>query len=73
MPMLSDDDLNLRELSDAELALAWDLWFDLAQVTNDADPPYSHGVFQLVRSETGEQSEEAAPVRDLDRPIDPPR
>lgn len=47
--MLSEDDLDLRDLSDAELALAWDLWFDLAQVTNDADPPYSHGVFQLVR------------------------
>jgi len=73
MPMLSDDDLNLRELSDAELALAWDLWFDLAQVTNDADPPYSHGVFQLVRWETGEPGKEAATVRDPERPIDPER
>lgn len=49
MAMLSDDDLNLRELSDEELALAWDLWFDLAQATNDSDPPYTHGVFQLAR------------------------
>jgi hypothetical protein len=49
MSMLSEDDLNLRDLSDEELALAWDLWFDLAQATNDADPLYSHGVFQLVR------------------------
>jgi hypothetical protein len=48
MQMLSDDDLNLRELSDEELAQAWDLWFDLAQTTNDADPPYTHGVFQAV-------------------------
>ncbi len=45
MQMLSDDDTNLAELSDAELDLAWDLWFDLAQSTNDADPPYTHGVF----------------------------
>lgn len=49
MPALSDDDLNLAELSDEELALAWDLWFDLAQTTNDDDPPYTHGVFQLAR------------------------
>jgi hypothetical protein len=45
MQMLSEDDLNLRDLSVEELDAAWDLWFDLAQVTNDADPPYSHGVF----------------------------
>jgi hypothetical protein len=51
MQMLSEDDVNLRELSDEELDLAWDLWFDLAQTTNDWDPPYSHGVFvNLVRS-----------------------
>jgi hypothetical protein len=45
MQMLSEDDVNLRELSDEQLDLAWDLWFDLAQSTNDWDPPYSHGVF----------------------------
>ena len=45
MTMLSDDDLNLRELSDEELDRAWDLWFDLAQATNEWDPPYTHGVF----------------------------
>lgn len=51
MQMLSEDDVNLRELSDEELDLAWDLWFDLAQTTNDWDPPYSHGVFvNLVNS-----------------------
>lgn len=49
MAMLSEDDRNLRELSDDELGLAWDLWFDLAQSTNDADPLYTHGVFQLAR------------------------
>ena len=44
MPMLSEDDLNLAGLSDEELDLAWDSWFDLAQATNEWDPPYSHGV-----------------------------
>jgi hypothetical protein len=47
MEMLSEDDLNLREMTPEELDLAWDLWFDLAQATNDFDPPYSHGVFVL--------------------------
>ncbi|MEM7586266.1 MAG: hypothetical protein AAF560_22935 [Acidobacteriota bacterium] len=45
MQMLSDDDLNLKDMTDEELAAAWDLWFDLAQTTNDSDPPYTHGVF----------------------------
>lgn len=49
MAMLSEDDGDLRDLSDEALGLAWDLWFDLAQTTNDADPPYSHGVFQRAR------------------------
>jgi hypothetical protein len=47
MELLSEDDLNLREMTPEELDLAWDLWFDLAQATNDFDPPYSHGVFVL--------------------------
>jgi len=46
MPMLSDDDLDLATLSDEELAAAWDLWFDLAQSTNESDPLWTHGVFQ---------------------------
>jgi hypothetical protein len=49
MPMLSEDDLNLSGLSDEELDRAWDLWFDLAQATNDHDSPYTHGVFVTVR------------------------
>jgi hypothetical protein len=51
MQMLSDDDLNLRDMSEEELALAWDLWFDLAQSTNDSDPPYTHGVLVLMERE----------------------
>jgi hypothetical protein len=42
--MLSDDDLSLKEMTREELDAAWDLWFDLAQATNDSDPPYTHGV-----------------------------
>lgn len=45
MQMLSEDDLDLKDMTDEELAAAWDLWFDLAQTTNDSDPPYTHGVF----------------------------
>jgi hypothetical protein len=44
MQMLSEDDVNLRSMSDEELDAAWDLWFDLAQETNAFDPAYSHGV-----------------------------
>jgi hypothetical protein len=51
MKMLGDDDLNLRDMTEEELDLAWDLWFDLAQETNESDPPYTHGVFVLVRPE----------------------
>jgi hypothetical protein len=37
----------LKEMTPEELDRAWDLWFDLAQATNDFDPPYSHEVFVL--------------------------
>ena len=45
MELLSEDDLNLKDMTPEELDRAWDLWFDLAQATNDSDPPYTHGVF----------------------------
>jgi len=47
MEMLSEDDLNLSEMTREELDRAWNLWFDLAQTTNDSDPLYTHGVFVL--------------------------
>ncbi len=43
MQFLSEDDLDLKNMSDEELANAWWLWFTLAQNTNDSDPPFSHG------------------------------
>jgi len=43
---LSEDDLDLSSLSDAELVAAWNHWLRLAQASNDADAgTYSHGVF----------------------------
>ena len=48
MEMLSEDDLNLKDMTPEELDKAWDLWFDLAQTTNDSDPPYTHGVLVLI-------------------------
>jgi hypothetical protein len=36
MQMLSEDDLNLAELTDDERERAWDLWFSLTQVTNES-------------------------------------
>ena len=53
MKMLSEDDLDLAGMTDEELAAAWDLWFDLAQATNDYDPPWTHGVFIGLDPETG--------------------
>jgi hypothetical protein len=68
MEMLSDDDLNLRQMTPEELDLAWDLWFDLAQATNDFDPPYTHGAFVLCQRQpaggpaAGEHEEGSAPT-----------
>ena len=65
MQMLSDDDLDLRGMSDEELDAAWDLWFTLAQTTNDDDPPYTHGVFVFCgpapTAETDDAERLAAP------------
>ena len=44
---LSEEDLDLRNLSEEELAAYWNLWLHQAQATNDLDEAlYSHGVFQ---------------------------
>lgn len=61
MKMLSEDDLNLREMTDEELAKAWDLWFDLAQTTNESDPPYTHGVFVNLGWDDLEPEDREAP------------
>lgn len=44
---LSDEDLDLRTLSDEELVAYWHLWLRQAQISNDLDEAlYSHGVFE---------------------------
>jgi hypothetical protein len=46
---LSEEDLDLRNLSREELLVYWDLWLKQAQATNDLDEnTYSHGVFVLL-------------------------
>ena len=43
---LSEEDLDLRNLSEEELVAYWNLWLEQAQATNDIDAhTYSHGVF----------------------------
>ncbi len=80
MKMLSDDDLNLKDMTDEELAAAWDLWFDLAQSTNDDDPPYTHGVFvNLTREDVepieqdGDSTVRGADAEELSGPSRPAR
>jgi hypothetical protein len=49
---LSEEDLDLRNLSEEELYAWWNEWLHAAQATNDLDAHlYSHGVF---RHEPGE-------------------
>jgi hypothetical protein len=46
---LSDEDLDLRNLSEEELVAYWNLWLEQAQATNDLDEgSYSHGVFETA-------------------------
>lgn len=43
---LSEEDLDLRNLTFEELIAYWNLWLEQAQATNDIDrDTYSHGVF----------------------------
>ena len=49
---LSEEDLDLRNLSFEELVAWWDLFLRQAQASNDLDEyEYSHGVFALPRAE----------------------
>lgn len=43
---LSEEDLDLQNLTDEELDAVWTAWLIQAQITNDEDRfTYSHGVF----------------------------
>ena len=44
---LSEEDLDLRNISREELIAWWNLWLEQAQITNNQDKDeYSHGVFR---------------------------
>ena len=44
---LSEEDLDLRNMTWEELVAYWNLWLLQAQATNDLDDAfYSHGVFE---------------------------
>jgi len=46
---LSEEDLDLCNLTDEEVAAHWSLWFLQAQATNEEDQwTYAHGVFEEV-------------------------
>ena len=46
---LSEEDLDLANLSDKELEAWWNLWLEQAQITNEEDKDdYSHGVFMKI-------------------------
>jgi hypothetical protein len=65
MELLSEDDLNLADMTREELDRAWNLWFDIAQTTNDSDPLWTHGVFVLWDRlpEASDSHEETPPDR----------
>lgn len=48
---LSEEDLDLRNLSETELIGYWNLWLEQARATNELDEhTYSHGVFETAPS-----------------------
>ncbi len=48
---LSEDDLNLRDLSWDELLEQWDAWLRAASATDEEDThDYSHGVFMRLEN-----------------------
>jgi len=45
---LSEEDLDLRNMTEEELANYWNMWLYQAQATNETDKhKYSHGVFTV--------------------------
>jgi hypothetical protein len=62
---LSEEDLDLRNLSDEELIAAWQSWLEQAQATNDLDArTYSHGVFEVepeIRRDSSSRDRSADP------------
>ncbi len=55
---LSEEDLDLKNLTEEELYAWWDWWLEQAQATNELDEhTYSHGVFtEAPPAARGEQA-----------------
>lgn len=72
MQLLSEDDLDLAVMTSDELERAWDLWFDVAQTTNDDDPPYTHGVLVNLAPSGGKPSpQRTSATRSIPRTLAP--
>lgn len=60
---LSDEDLDLKNCSWAELLQWWDVFLRQAQASNDLDADeYSHGVMALPRAEWPRRSPTTQPI-----------
>ena len=56
---LSEEDLDLKNLSEEELYAYWNAWLEQAQATNEFDAHlYSHGVFEREPEGWEESKEE---------------
>ena len=52
---LSEEDLDLKNLSDEEFEAWCQQWLELAQATNEDDKhSYSHGVFVMMHEPSGD-------------------
>jgi hypothetical protein len=61
---LSEEDLDLRNLSEEELLVYWDLWLREAQASNALDEHlYSHGVFTHEPGTPSERESDDSPGR----------
>ena len=50
---MSEEDLDIAQMSRDELYAYWDMWLEQAQSSNDIDKnTYSHGVFTLMEMES---------------------
>ncbi|MDD5482813.1 MAG: hypothetical protein PHP98_04085 [Kiritimatiellae bacterium] len=67
---LSEEDLDLRNMTREELLAWWQLWLEQAQATNDLDrDEYSHGVFRRgPRAKTGADQHDPPPARNRIHP-----
>lgn len=62
---LSEEDLDLQNLSEDELIQYWNLWLEQAQSSNELDKyTYNHGVFMLLETVVNPSLSKADPTND---------